>query len=229
MARCFGLIPAAGTGSRSGLAVPKQYMPLAGKPMLYHAVKRLCDAAAIARVFLVLATDDQRFAAWDWAEFQDKLRALFCGGATRAESVRNGLMAASEIGPDDWVLVHDAARPCLSEEALARLIREVANDRWGGLLAAPVADTLKRADRNGRVEETVARERLWQAQTPQMFRRGALLEALGRSGGAGATDEASAMEALGFAPKLVESDLANLKVTYPQDFQLAELILRSRA
>jgi 2-C-methyl-D-erythritol 4-phosphate cytidylyltransferase len=157
------------------------------------------------------------------------LQVLRCGGATRAETVLNGLQAmASVCAPDDWVLVHDAARPCLSDEVLGKLINEVADDPVGGLLAVPVADTLKRAAADAasgaRAEATVPRAGLWQAQTPQMFRHGKLVEAL-RAAGSDITDDASAIEQLGLQPRLVESDSRNLKVTYPQDRELASLIL----
>jgi 2-C-methyl-D-erythritol 4-phosphate cytidylyltransferase len=154
---------------------------------------------------------------------------LRCGGATRAETVLNGLEAMAEFcAADDWVLVHDAARPCLPGETLGKLLDEVADDPVGGLLAVPVADTLKRAAADAtsgaRAEATVPRAGLWQAQTPQMFRHGKLVEAL-RAAGSDLTDEASAIEQLGLQPKLVESDSRNLKVTYPQDLALASLIL----
>jgi 2-C-methyl-D-erythritol 4-phosphate cytidylyltransferase len=150
---------------------------------------------------------------------------LFCGGETRAESVANGLLA-SELEPDDWVLVHDAARPCLTQAHLAKLIAELRDDAVGGILAVPVADTLKRADAQQRIEFTEPRDRLWQAQTPQMFRAGLLAEALARC--KNVTDEASAVESLGFQPKLVEGDSSNFKVTYPQDIRLAELLLKEK-
>lgn len=179
---------------------------------------------------MVLAPDDLEWARHDWSEFSDKLMVVRCGGATRAQSVLNGLEAAREtasIGDDDWVLVHDAARPCLSESQLDKLMDELGEDGVGGLLAVPVADTLKRGDKNSRVEYTESRENLWQAQTPQMFRYKVLVEALSTAGGTAMTDDAGAVEVLGLHPKLVLSDARNLKVTYPQDLALAELILRN--
>jgi 2-C-methyl-D-erythritol 4-phosphate cytidylyltransferase len=141
--------------------------------------------------------------------------------------VYNGLLAARDaISGDDWVLVHDAARPCLSAAAIDRLIREVGEDEAGGLLAVPVADTLKRSDGDDRVTATERREGLWQAQTPQMFRYGFLVEALRRAGPAAITDEAGAIEKMGLKPKLVMGEPRNLKVTYPQDLELAAMILR---
>jgi 2-C-methyl-D-erythritol 4-phosphate cytidylyltransferase len=219
----YALVPAAGTGSRMGHDLPKQYMALAGQPMIYHALAILCANAEIATVFVVLAADDTHWHRYDWSKFGDKLQPLFCGGQTRAESVLNGLLA-SELEPEDWVLVHDAARPCLSAQQLARLLNELRSDEVGGLLAVPVADTLKRADAMQRVECTESRTGLWQAQTPQMFRTGLLVRALERA--PAVTDEASAVEALGLYPRLVGSDSTNFKVTYPQDLQLAELILQ---
>lgn len=230
MANFFALIPAAGSGSRMGGELPKQYLPLAGRPMIYHALRTLCRSPRITRVFVVLTPGDGEWLRHDWSGLPDKLAVLECGGATRAQSVLNGLKAAREassISSSDWVLVHDAARPCLGEKQLDRLMDELADDEVGGLLAVPVADTLKRGDTHGRVERTESRENLWQAQTPQMFRYQLLMEALSMTGGATMTDDAGAIEALGLHPKLVLSDVRNLKVTYPQDLALAELILRN--
>ncbi len=223
MPEFFALVPAAGSGSRMGGELPKQYLPLAGRPMIWHALATLCASADISTVFVVLAPDDAYWHRYDWSRFGDKLQPLFCGGAMRAESVLNGLMA-SELEPEDWVLVHDAARPCLSQAQLARLIAELRDDEVGGILAVPVADTLKRADASQRIARTENREGLWQAQTPQMFRTGLLLQALQRA--SIFTDEASAVEALGLHPRLVASETTNFKVTYPQDIKLAELLLK---
>ena len=225
MSKFYALIPAAGSGSRMGGELPKQYLPLAGQPMIFHALNTLCANADIGTVFVVLAPDDTLFHTYDWSCFGDKLQPLYCGGAMRAESVMNGLLA-SELEPDDWVLVHDAARPCLSQEQLARLIGELRDDAVGGILAVPVADTLKRADGARRIVQTENREGLWQAQTPQMFRTGLLLRGL--QAAPQVTDEASAIEALGLHPRLVLSEPSNFKVTYAQDMQLAELLLRER-
>ena len=225
MSEFFALVPAAGSGSRMGGELPKQYLPLAGRPMIHHALATLCANADISTVFVVLAPNDVYWHRYDWAPFGAKLQPLFCGGAMRAESVLNGLLA-SELEPDDWVLVHDAARPCLSQSQLARLIDELRDDAVGGILAVPVADTLKRADATRHIAQTENREGLWQAQTPQMFRTGLLLQALQQA--QGVTDEASAVEALGLKPKLVESESTNFKVTYAQDMQLAELLLCER-
>jgi 2-C-methyl-D-erythritol 4-phosphate cytidylyltransferase len=222
MTELHALVPAAGFGARMGHELPKQYLPLAGQPMIFHALNTLCSSPEITTVFVVLAPDDNLFHSYDWSRFGDKLQPLFCGGEARADTVLNGLLA-SEIEPDDWVLVHDAARPCLTKAHLAKLIAELRDDAVGGILAVPVADTLKRADANDRILRTESREQLWQAQTPQMFRAGLLVQALQRP--SSFTDEASAVEALGLQPKLVSSEPTNFKVTYPQDLLLAELLL----
>ena len=205
-----------------GNELPKQYLDLAGRPMIWYALSTLCANPNIKTVFVVLAPDDEYFARYDWSHCAGKLAPLHCGGKTRAESVANGLLV-SELEPDDWVLVHDAARPCLSAHLLARMIAELRDDPVGGILAVPVADTLKRADAQQRIAHTEPREGLWQAQTPQMFRAGLLAEALARSNNV--TDDASAIEAMGLQPRLVASDTSNFKVTYPQDIELAELLL----
>lgn len=216
------LVPAAGFGARMEHELPKQYLPLAGQPMIAHALNTLCSSPEISTVFVVLAPDDKLFHSYDWSRFGDKLQTLYCGGEVRSDTVRNGLIA-SELEPDDWVLVHDAARPCLTHAHLARLIAELRDDPVGGILAVPVADTLKRADDHERFLRTEVREHLWQAQTPQMFRAGLLAQALQQPGRF--TDESSAVEALGLQPKLVLGASSNFKVTYPQDLLLAELLL----
>lgn len=232
MSRFFALIPAAGSGSRMGNKLPKQYLPLADRPVIYHAVRTLCLSSEITSVFVVLAPRDSEWLKYDWSEFSSKLVVFNCGGETRAMSILNGLKAASEVSSigndDDWVLVHDAARPCLSEELLKKLLNELADDAVGGLLAAPLSDTLKRGGTNNRVKQTESRKNLWQAQTPQMFRYKLLVDALCKPDSITMTDDASAVEALGFHPKLVLGDVRNLKITYPQDLILAELILRAQ-
>ena len=223
MSEFYALVPAAGSGSRMGSDLPKQYLDLAGHPMLYYALTTLCACPQIGTVYVVLAPDDIHFKRYDWSHCAGKLAPLYCGGATRAESVANGLLA-SELEPDDWVLVHDAARPCLTQAHLDKLIAELRTDAVGGILAIPVADTLKRADAQQRIACTESREQLWQAQTPQMFRAGLLAQALLQC--QSVTDEASAIEALGLQPKLVAGDSTNFKVTYSQDIRLAELLLK---
>ena len=227
----YALIPAAGAGTRFLRGEPKQYLPLAGKPMLWHAVNALC-VAPIENVFVVLAPDDAQFARLDWRAFGDRVEPLFCGGESRRDSVYNGMVAAmAAVEADDWMLVHDAARPCLARADLARLIEEVSPDQIGGLLALPVADTVKRVgkDEGGvqRVAGTEDRSQLWLAQTPQMFRCGILMQAL-KGAKTTVTDEASAVEQIGLRPRMVLGSRENIKVTFPEDLSIAEAILSRR-
>ncbi len=228
---CFALIPAAGRGSRIAGDQPKQYLALGGKPMLWHAVAAVCRAP-VEMVFVVLAPGDEAFRSYDWSAFAGRMEPLFCGGETRRDSVFNGLVAAmAAVDADDWVLVHDAARPCLPAADLARLYEECRNDQIGGVLALPVADTVKRAakDEGGalRVAGTENRDLLWLAQTPQMFRAALLAEALRKARGP-VTDEASAIEQMGLKPRLVPGSRENLKVTYLEDLAMAQAILAGR-
>jgi 2-C-methyl-D-erythritol 4-phosphate cytidylyltransferase len=221
------LVPAAGQGARLGGEAPKQYLELAGRPMLAHAAGALLAHPAVELAFVVLAPDDERWATYDWSAFGERLAPLWCGGGTRRDSVLNGLIAmANVVDPEDWVLVHDAARPCLARADLERLIDAVRDDEVGGILAIPLADTLKRADGTDRIAATEPRAGLWLAQTPQMFRHGTLLRALGGAGQA--TDEAQAVESLGLRPRLVPGSLRNLKVTFPGDAAIAERLLGDR-
>lgn len=223
----FALVPAAGGGARMGADCPKQYLSLAGVPLIRHSLQALTGVAAIDKVFVVLAPDDRHWDGFDWRDLSAKLAVLRCGGTTRAESVTNGLRAMREsVQAEDWVLVHDAARCCLARYHIENLLEEVGDDPVGGLLAVPLADTLKRAQDGGRVGATVPRDGLWQAQTPQMFRHGLLLDALEYA--PAVTDEASAIESLNLHPRLVAADATNFKVTYPLDLQLAGWILRNR-
>lgn len=223
-ARYFALLPAAGVGARMGASHPKQYLDILGRPMIWHAIRAFEEHPGIDRVYVVISPDDGWWAGYDWSGCA-KLSVLRRGGATRAETVLNGLAAiAGEVAAEDWVLVHDAARPCLTRNLLDKLMGELGDDPVGGILAVPVADTLKRQGRDGRIAETVPRAGLWGAQTPQMFRHGMLREALEKAGNQ-VTDEASALELSGHSPRLVESDLGNLKVTYPRDLEMARLLL----
>lgn len=229
MPAIYALIPAAGSGSRMGAEIPKQYQELAGKPLLRYAVDVLCREVRLAQIFVVLAPQDAHFKRYDWSAYRGRLEPLYCGGTTRAATVANGLMATLDvIEPDDWVLVHDAARPCLTSELIGRLLTQVADDAVGGLLALPVADTLKRADVTQRAVATVPRDGLWQAQTPQMFRYRLLLEALRGANKGQVTDEASAIEQMGLKPKLVLGSPTNLKVTWPDDLKFAQRQLDAR-
>ncbi len=227
MPRHFAIVPAAGSGSRFGAGKPKQYLGLLGRPLIYHTLAALTACPDIDRVWVVLAPDDTEWGRHDWSALGPKLETLRCGGATRADSVGNGLQAAAMVaGDDDWIMVHAAARPCISGDMLAALFAALADDPVGGILAVPVADTLKRADAAQRVAATEPRDGLWQAQTPQMFRYGLLREALEKC--REVTDEAGAIEAMGLKPKLVKGDSTNLKVTFPADLALAAMILRGR-
>lgn len=226
--RFFALIPCAGNGSRSGAADPKQYQLLAGHAMVWHTLQAFRQVAVLSGIWVVTSPDDSRFtsACSDFSQPSDVLVAA--GGATRALSVRNGLqeLLKQSAQPDDWVLVHDAARCLITPEQIQALIDACQNDPVGGLLALPLPDTLK-SSVDGRVMATIARADKWLAQTPQMFRIGTLLAALQAAGG-NVTDESSAMEAQGFSPLLVAGSAQNFKVTYPEDFGLADAILQSR-
>lgn len=229
----IALVPAAGLGTRLGDTLPKQYLDLNGAPMIHHALAALAAVKRIDRIVVVLAESDQHWARFNWTALNGKVRVVHCGGPSRAESVLNGLDRLAADGENvigramdnnDWVLVHDAARPCIRTELVNQFLDELENDSVGGLLALPLTDTVKAADEALRVARTVSREGLWRAQTPQMFRFALLREALRRS--PLATDEAQAVESLGHAPRLVNGDSANLKVTYASDMQLARILLK---
>jgi 2-C-methyl-D-erythritol 4-phosphate cytidylyltransferase len=227
----YALIPAAGTGTRLRGEQPKQYLPLAGKPMLWHAVASVC-VPPVENVFVVLAPEDREFARHDWSAFAGKLEPLYCGGDSRRDSVYNGMVAAmAAVDADDWVLVHDAARPCLPKRDLENLIAETREDQIGGILALPAAETVKRAGKDEagtlRVAGTEDRGQLWLAQTPQMFRAGLLMQAL-KEAKTALTDEAGAIEQMGLRPRLVAGSRENLKVTFAEDLKIAEAILENR-
>ena len=220
--RYFSLIPAAGVGARMGADGPKQYLPLGGKPMLRHTLDAFLSSERISHTFVVVSVDDGQI---DAVTPSHGVSVLRCGGATRMESIRNALDAmAASVREDDWVLVHDAARPGLNRQLIEKLIAEVGAHPVGGLLALPVVDTVKRAA--GGAVSTISRDGLWLAQTPQMFRYRLLCDALAAATDAAAiTDDASAVEAMGHAPMLVEGHPRNLKVTLPQDIRIAEMYL----
>lgn len=225
-ARCYALVPCAGSGSRAGAEVPKQYVAVAGRAVVAHTLAALAQVDRLVATLVVLAPDDARFEGAAPGFAGERGWVARCGGATRAESVAGGLAELQRRGADarDWVLVHDAARCLVRPEWVDRLIDECIDDAVGGLLAWPLTDTLK-SEVGGRVAATIDRAGKWAAQTPQMFRIGALRDALA---GAGAvTDEASAMEATGAAPKLVAAPLENFKLTWPHDFEVAARLLAS--
>ncbi len=225
MPKLFALVLAAGQGTRIGDSVPKQYIPVAGKPMMFHSIEALAAVARVERLFVVLAPLDRHWGEHDWSALPDKIEALFCGGARRSESVLNALkFLEARIARDDWVMVHDAARPCILTELIEQFLDEIGDDPVGGLLAVPLADTLKRGDENQRVAETIPRRDLWRAQTPQMFRYEMLRRGIEKK--PDATDEAEAVQSIGYnAPKLVQGEDSNIKVTFAEDIQIAELIL----
>lgn len=215
------IIPAAGVGTRMANVLPKQYLPLAGKPIISHIIQTFFNNPRIASIHLALSPDDGFWRSLSLNP-ESRLHIHYTGGESRSETVLNTLNAI-DIDGDDWILVHDAARPGLRDEMLNRLLDTLADDEVGGLLAMPVADTIKKSNEINVVEKTVSRQNLWQAQTPQMFRYTTLKNALTEYEGL-PTDEAEAVESLGLSPKLVHGELRNLKVTYPEDLELLELL-----
>jgi len=228
--RLFVLIPCAGSGSRAGGTGPKQYQRIAGRPMVRHTLDAFrALAGRFAGIALVVSPQDREVAAALPRFPAQGEHLLHVGGATRAATVRNGLQALRQAGagPHDWVLVHDAARCLVTPTQIEALIAACEHDAVGGLLAHRLADTLKVASPEGRVSSTPTRADKWLAQTPQMFRIGMLLDAIERAGDA-VTDEAGAIEAIGLAPLLVPGSAQNFKLTYAEDFALAEAVLDSR-
>jgi 2-C-methyl-D-erythritol 4-phosphate cytidylyltransferase len=224
VARLWALIPCAGVGTRAGSAGPKQYQPVAGKAMVLHTLASFSAVDRLAGTLVVVSEGDTFIGSENAAFF-----VAPCGGNTRAQSVLNGIFQLQNLGakPSDWVLVHDAARCLITSQQINALIDACLTDDVGGLLALKLPDTLKR-EVDGRVAETLERGDKWLAQTPQMFRLAELQSAL-QGAGAAVTDEASAMELAGKAPLLVEGSAQNFKVTYPQDFALAEAVLKARS
>jgi 2-C-methyl-D-erythritol 4-phosphate cytidylyltransferase len=229
--RHVALIPAAGVGARMAAGSPKQYLPIGAKPMLRHTVDAFLSSPLIAHTYVVVSADDPFIDAVlpDASDGASRVTVLRCGGATRMESIRNGLHAVrAALADTDHVLVHDAARPGLNAPLIERLITETGDHPAGGLLALPVVDTVKRRGDGGIA--TVDRANLWLAQTPQMFTYALLCRALdAATDPATITDDASAVEALGLAPRLVEGHPRNLKVTLPSDIRIAEMYLAADA
>ena len=226
--RCFALVPCAGVGQRAGADGPKQYAGLAGRSVVAHTLAALAEVAELEATLVVLAADDCSFETHAPAFDGHRAWVARCGGETRAASVAQGLTELRGRGVDDedWVLVHDAARCLVRPEWVRALIASCRDDEVGGLLALPLADTLKQG-RGERVGATVPRGGKWLAQTPQMFRLGLLQRALAAAGPE-VTDESSAVEAFGLAPLLVPGDIENLKLTWPADFALAARLLETR-
>jgi 2-C-methyl-D-erythritol 4-phosphate cytidylyltransferase len=225
----WAIVPAAGRGARFGGEVPKQYLPIAGEPLIAHALDALLAEPRVEGAVVALAADDARWPGWTSRAGKPLRRCD--GGGERADSVLAALHALpATVGDDDLVLVHDAARPNLRVDDVTRLIDAALGHADGAILAAPVRDTLKRAGRDGAIAATEPREALWRALTPQAFRRGPLTRALqaARDAGAVVTDEAMAMERAGARPRLVEGREDNLKVTTPADLALAEYLLTRR-
>lgn len=224
--RCWGVLPAAGIGSRMGGELPKQYLELSGATLLEHSLRSLLASEQVTAVMVALHPDDRHWNAL--ALSADKRVHTTVGGAERCDSVLAALVALGALADDeDWVLVHDAARPCLQLADLDALIDTVTGAGIGGILAEPVVDTVKLADGRGRVRRTLDREALWRAQTPQMFALGALRGALeaARNSGLAVTDEAAAMEMAEQPVQLVTGSSRNLKVTVPADLELADWYL----
>ncbi len=223
------LIPAAGHGTRYGGGVLKQYLPICGKAVLVHAIRAFQFHPLITSITVILAEDDQWFEA-AVGSLSASVKTV-TGGDTRAKSVRNGLrFIADNYSDSDWVLVHDAARPCLMPVSLDRLLEQGLQSTDGAILAMPVGDTLKRAGDASEIIATVDRSGLWTAQTPQLFRVGALAKAIdvAQREGCELTDEASAMEFVGVRPLLVMGSAGNIKITYPIDLSIAEALLKRK-
>jgi 2-C-methyl-D-erythritol 4-phosphate cytidylyltransferase len=224
--RLYALVPCAGSGVRAGATVPKQYVEVAGRPLVAHTLAALLAVPRLSRVLVVIAPEDRHYESLSLPS-DPRLSLARCGGETRAATVAAGLAKLAGLGaaPNDWVLVHDAARCLVRAEWIDALVEACRGDGIGGLLALPVADTLKQAE-GDRSIATMSRDDVWQAQTPQMFRLGVLVDALKRA--PKATDEAAAVETIGLRPKLVLGSPENIKVTHPADFAIAEALLARR-
>ena len=222
------VIPCAGSGSRAGVATPKQYVPLAGVPMVVHTMRAFSGLRHMGQGVLVVSPEDSDIADVFEQHPQQHFVISRTGGATRAQSVLAGLrhLESHAVAGNEWVMVHDAARCLVTTGLIEKLWLACQSDAVGGLLALPVPDTLKSGE-NDRVTSTLPRSDKWLAQTPQMFRMENLITALQQAGDQ-VTDESSALEAMGHSPKLVTAAAFNFKVTYPHDFQLAEAVLASR-
>ncbi len=230
LSRYWGVIPAAGIGRRMGGKLPKQYLNLHGRPIILHTLKKLAATPLMEGIVVVIGKDDPY-----WPELTipvDRSIRIVTGGEHRVHSVFKGVESiAPELGDDDWILVHDAARPCVRNADIIKLIDSVSDHPCGGILATPVRDTMKQAAENHEIQATLDRSAMWHALTPQMFRAPLLLAALkaGLSHPEKITDEASALERLGYSPLLVEGHADNIKITRPEDLSLAEFYLKNES
>lgn len=228
MIRYWAVVPAAGTGQRFGQEIAKQYLQIAGQAVMQHSLNRLCQALPLSACVVPISAED-RYAQQLTYDYPEQIRFVQ-GGAERMDSVLAGLLSlAGQAAVDDWVLVHDVARPCVTAECLQQLLQELSDDRVGGILAVPVRDTLKQVTQQ-QIISTVPRDGMWQAQTPQMFRYGCLVQALQDAVAAGVTvtDEASAMQWAGYTVQVVQGRSDNIKITYPEDLALAAAILAAQ-
>jgi len=224
------VVPAAGAGRRMASATPKQYLEIGAKTVIEHTLDALLACKRIRSIVVVVSADDDTWPGIA-ARYSSQSIETVTGGEERCHSVRNALVhIAQTANENDWVLVHDAARPCLRPADIDSLIDALADDMTGGLLGVPVADTMKQVSAHGQVEQTVSREGLWHALTPQMFRLGPLRAALDQalSSGLMVTDEAAAMELAGHRPRMVQGHRDNIKITMPADLALAEFYLQAR-
>ncbi len=223
--RIWAVVPAAGVGLRYRSSIPKQYLPLCGIPVVLHSINRLIKIKEIKEVFVVLSPEDT---FWQKLDYSNPKLKTTLGGNNRSESVSNALNDLSaKADKEDWVLVHDAVRPCVSQSDIQKLIEAIRNEDIGGLLAYPLSDTIKEVDDGLSVRKTIAREKLWSAMTPQIFRYGLLREAYKEAilTGVSVTDEAGAIELLGLRPKIIQGEKTNIKMTHAQDMALAESII----
>lgn len=224
---CIALVPAAGIGRRMDEKLPKQYQCTAGKPLLFYTLLALSKVPEITQLAVVLAPCDAYFDQFDWSIFKSLL-VLRVGGESRFQSVKLGVAALHQQYPirsQDWLLVHDGVRCCIRPDQVTYFIQTLQEDEVGGVMAIPVLDTLKKTNAESKIIQTVERSNLWLAQTPQMFRAHLLMRALEQE--IEATDEASAVECLGYQPTLVKGATNNIKVTYPADLALATVFLAS--
>jgi len=228
--RYWVIVPAAGSGARMGAAIPKQYLTIDHKTIIEYTLERLLQLPQLAGIYLALSEDDKYWSSLALAK--TSAITTIVGGNERCDSVLNGLQALhQEANNDDWVLVHDAARPCVMLESIVMLIEQVKDHPVGGILGVPVSDTLKHVNQSLNIQHTVDRSLLWQAQTPQMFRYGLLRDCLQQALAAGKTitDESSAIEVCGYQPLMVQGRSDNIKITRPEDLAIAKRILQQQA